>query len=608
MTAYLEDESGAQLPVLESDVTLEIENGRGGILTLQRSAKGPRDRHLVSTWEGPVLTKPNEQFKQRDYYVRLPGAASEEAGLHTMLARFLGWTLPTVARFDGTECPLYLECIFPLAIVEQKRGWGGVQAQMPRHFGIRDVNKRAIEFTLGLEAHRIAVLRDQLRESLSQLRAEWKRVIGELDGLSDTLNGKLEGLQDEPSSLWPPPSKPRIALLIDDKWTSLTEAIKLTRRSLHDLEGVEVPLVSDVARDTRLQLSQAEESLSSLELSQRDKLEEFELERGELEALERRLQVVREDYRRNQDAVKLRTLGSLARVSIADLKCPTCAQAISDNLLSLAPDKPVMSLEENTAFLKSQIDTFQAMAEGLKKSIQGRSQERSALSEAADNLRTKIRAMRETLVADGRSFSVEAVRQRVYLNERLGRLSKSNEQFSRYMRLLETIAGQVKDSQSRLSNLPRGDLSSADESRLAQLEGDFVARLELYGVSSVPPKSVRLSREDYKPNYENFNIDFDLSASDMIRMIWAYLGSLLTVSSRNGASHPGFLLFDEPRQQATARFSFDELIKQSAQVRQAGHQVVLAISEEPEQIRKLLQGIEFTYIEFQGKILKRLSD
>ncbi len=67
-----------------------------------------------------MLTSPASSGRQRDYYVRLGGAAQSSAGFHAALAEFLGWQLPTVLRNDGSTSLLYLESIFPLAIVEQK--------------------------------------------------------------------------------------------------------------------------------------------------------------------------------------------------------------------------------------------------------------------------------------------------------------------------------------------------------------------------------------------------------------------------------------------------------------------------------------------------------
>src|SRR5439155_24379176 len=151
------------------EVSMQIQNGKGEILSLTRSVKGERDKHLIRTWAGPLLTNPAGQYEEKDYFVRQPGGAKREAGFHHRLASLLGWELPQVARYDGSDVPLYLECIFQLMIVEQKRGWSAIQARMPLHYRIREVGKRAVEFVMALDANVIVQQREALREAGLQL-------------------------------------------------------------------------------------------------------------------------------------------------------------------------------------------------------------------------------------------------------------------------------------------------------------------------------------------------------------------------------------------------------------------------------------------------------
>src|SRR4051812_36469015 len=67
----------------------------------------------------------------------------------------MGWDLPQVPRFDGNEGPLYLEAVFPMFFVEQKRGWSATQGPFPTFLRIQDIARRVMEFLLDLEAGRI---------------------------------------------------------------------------------------------------------------------------------------------------------------------------------------------------------------------------------------------------------------------------------------------------------------------------------------------------------------------------------------------------------------------------------------------------------------------
>lgn len=108
--------------VIESYVAVEIVNARGEHMTVRRGVVSQNDRKLVSVVEGPELSEGPGDYARRDYFVLDAGAAQREAGFHRRLAQFIGWDLPVVKRYDGSDCMLYVETIFPLFFVEQKVG------------------------------------------------------------------------------------------------------------------------------------------------------------------------------------------------------------------------------------------------------------------------------------------------------------------------------------------------------------------------------------------------------------------------------------------------------------------------------------------------------
>lgn len=55
---------------------------------------------------------------------------------------------------------------------------------------------------------------------------------------------------------------------------------------------------------------------------------------------------------------------------------------------------------------------------------------------------------------------------------------------------------------------------------------------------------------DHKDTINGFDMKFDSSASDGIRVIWAFTMALLQVSIEKDGNHPGIIIFDEPLQQS----------------------------------------------------------
>ena len=107
----------------------------------------------------------------------------------------------------------------------------------------------------------------------------------------------------------------------------------------------------------------------------------------------------------------------------------------------------------------------------------------------------------------------------------------------------------------------------------------LVEQLAAYRFSSVELDELAISPETYQPSFEGIDLGFDVSASDWIRIIWAYLLGLLEVSRTHETNHPKILVFDEPGQQSTDPVSLDQLMNRAAESRAFGEQVIVATSE-----------------------------
>jgi hypothetical protein len=156
-----------------------------------------------------------------------------------------------------------------------------------------------------------------------------------------------------------------------------------------------------------------------------------------------------------------------------------------------------------------------------------------------------------------------------------------------------------------IKDLPRGDLTEADMVKLKRLREIFVRNIERFGFRSVPPSSLQISEDSYRPIHQDgFNLEFDISASDMIRTIWAYLTSLLELANEFETNHLGLLILDEPKQQETARVSFRELFQSLEVTSNRNQQVIVATSEDRQTIGPLLKGIQHQYISFDHRLLQ----
>jgi hypothetical protein len=599
------------LPVLESDVFLEIENHEGDILTVQRGVRSERSRNLVSTWNGAMLTGGAQDAQRSDYYVRLSGAATRPVGFHHMLASFVGWELPEVSRYSGGETPLYMECVAPLFMVEQKKGWAVMPARIPQYFGIRDVAKRAVEFILNLDAYRNALRRHAARERVNGIRGRWKERVDEAKRLAETINGIVENLAPEPTASWPPVISP-VVRVSRTGWVSLRDAIRSDWELLSQLETEEIPRVEQVAEQLQDELRALEQDLSRREFAARAVFQELQGETAQKQSAALRVSSLNEDLRRYQDIRTLLRLGSESMADLTQGSCPTCHQLVADSLLPQDRAQVPMSADENIAFIKAQLGIFSMMVLDSDRVITAKEREVASLRADVEELRARIRATRQTLISDGRSPSRAALEERIRLGQQIRQAEKVRASFEELVLRFGELSAEWADVQRDLSSLPAGDLSSIDEEKLQEIERLMKQQLRTYGLSSISPDSISVSRDSYKPIYEGFDLEvnygsidleFNNSASDMIRTHWGYMLALLEVARTQTTNHPGMLVMDEPRQQSTDPRSFAQLLKRASLAGQYGQQVVIATSEERHVLEPMLEGIDHHYVQFSGKLL-----
>lgn len=260
MTSHLEDPAtGIEHPVLESSVSVELENAEGRVITVRRPFKSAGDSRLLTVFQGPQLTMPAGQFEQRDYFVHDPGAAQREAGFHRFLAEFIGWQLPRARRFDGNETTLYLETIFPLLYVEQKAGWSSMPAAFPNYFQIRDVGRRAIEFLMALNTHEMELRRQKLELDLAASNSAWTAKRAEVQSVAMLANARIQGIPIAPTLS---PSDIEGAFLLaphHDEWRPLEEVMSALRSRVAEMRSAEVPDVEDISELAAEELDRAME-------------------------------------------------------------------------------------------------------------------------------------------------------------------------------------------------------------------------------------------------------------------------------------------------------------------------------------------------------------
>ena len=602
----------SEVQVLESNLYLEIENSENRIITVKRKAAGAdnQERKLVTVWEGASLSNPNIDLPSREYFLRDPGAAVREDGFHSYLAKFIKWDIPKVAKYNNTFSPLYMELLVPLFYIEQSGGWSRIQATTPKFFQIREPEKRAIEFLLALDSYGREIELQELYMKREKVKSDWKYQINECRTLAQTLGGDISGIPANPTSSWPLEVSPVIDIASNGKWISLHESIDIFCSKLKESENKEIPEVQEISEDAKIQLDNLLNELKAKELFYSDLLETVNQEKAQLDAIDTRIKILDEDYKKNLDVKKLRDYGAPDTKKLHSGHCPTCNQILEDTLLNQIQSTPVMGIEENIAFIKGQINTFQKMKENINRSFTAKNKQLHASSETMADLRSEIRALKQTLIMDNRAPSLHDIRKKVVLQDKIERYQRIDEAFEIKLELFDKLSKEWKDVQANLKRIGKDLLSNTDKIKLNRLQALFLEQEKQFGFSSIPVNTLRVSAEDYHPNREGFDLVFDISASDNIRTIAAYVISLLELSrgQEYETNHPGLLILDEPRQQSLKWGSFKEVLERANLSKEYNQQVILATSEEESNLKDVLAKLDSQYIPFENYILKPLKE
>lgn len=605
MKSELDTENGI-VKVLESEIYLEIENDRNESIVLHRTVKGTRNSDLIQVIFGAALSYPKSTYLTKDFFVSRPGSATREHGFHHFLANFFNWQLPMVSTYDDRQYPLYLQCIFPYFFVEQTRGWATIEPPIPSHFRIREVHSRVVEFILNLDAYAIAELKTKLERDLAEIKKQWNTNVSEIKILADTIQALPNNIPNLPIGIWPPDPFPTLIFPSEDGWVSISEKIKYLNIEIAKISEHEIPRVNEITESAQKELNELVERISERESILFKLVDIIEMDRAELISVVDRLNKIDEDLQRNKDIKTLLNLGSTNQLKVSNHRCPTCNQEIVDSLTPIAEKQEVMSVDENIAFLKDQQQTFKLVQLSIEKLIESREKQISWNREKLTEERRHLRTLKQTLNSDGRLPSKAILERQILLESELESVENSVEKFENLISKLEELSSIWQSVNSNKNQLPKNNISESDLRKLKLWSKTFVNQLRNYDFKSLPTETLSISIDNYRPIHEGFDLPNNISASDFIRVIWAYLASMLEISNQIESNHLGLLVFDEPKQQSAKELSFAQLFRQVSKISLDNKQVIFATSEKKKDLTQLLANIPHTINVIDGRIIKKI--
>ncbi|WP_262177386.1 hypothetical protein [Saccharococcus sp. Marseille-Q5394] len=594
---------GKEIPILESKVQLEISNYKGEIITLTRWIKSSGfDERLIRIHFGALLSK-EDNVNFRDFYVHMHGSASENAGFHTFLSRFIEWELPQVPTFEGGDRILYIQTLFPLFFIEQNKGWSSFYSPISGSFGIRDLSKRAFEFLLKMDVTMNTKEREELKIMKALLTNRWSILKQEVEELAVTIHAEIPSLPEKPTLL------DELNLNVYDenkKLISIDDHIFELEGAIKAKEKYSVVKISDVTSEYEKKVKEQDLLVLQLQSEINSIRQDLYLERNNQESMNENLKKLELDLKRNREAEKLYKLGSNVESTFSLSICPTCNQHVEDSLMPPETNIQPLGLSENITFIKEQIKTLIFGIMQSHKVVQNKQSKLAVISGHLENARRELRLYKSELNENPELPTKLELNKLVELKIHLNKLYEASSSFDKIEQRFEVIKGEWRDYLQRQGDLPKDYFSSQDKRKLIYFEREFLSLLETFNFSSINTEDIMISYDKYTPVVSGFDIKFDSSASDNIRLIWSYVIAIYKTSQQLHGNHPGLIVFDEPGQQQMDEKSQRQLFEVLSKTKM---QSIIGTSLKPEEIKEMTKNLDLNVIDLgEDYIIKPLSN
>ena len=602
------EDNGTPWTVTESGCYLEISNGNE-TRTIYRNIKSEsKDNRLMTVYYGSYDSIYNHKTVSEDFYVNIQNAATSEKGFHTFLEEFLHMDLPLVRTSDGNERKLYLQLVFASMFIEQKHGWSDILSGMPI-FGIRESKKRIVEYVLGLDTLKNEKERDRLNAVKAKLEREWEQLISDMEQSVYSELCEISNLPMHPRVL-SDTDYSRIVVTVSGS-LSITDEIQVLTAEYNDLRQLK-PRVHDNFEALNSELSKTQTQILAFESQIQDILRSLASHNEAIKRLNADLEIVNSDIRNNNDAARLQKFGSEATGGdISADVCPVCKQHIQDNLLNMEAINGFMSIEDNIRHLKEQKKMLEFTLGSRKESRDKLHREKEDLEARLQTLRRLAHTLRSDLFTTTDTEASEAIMlKRIEITNRIERLSKLENTIVTLIERLRELSREWNTYLDQRGKLPKNDITESDIEKIALLKKNFIDNLKRYHYSSLSSfEGIDISIDSsLLPTIDGFDMKFDSSASDGIRVIWAFTMALLQVSIEKDGNHPGVIVFDEPAQQSIVPEDMKSFIDSVADISKS-FQIIVAITLNSQELIDIINELDvssYHKITIEGKAFKLL--
>lgn len=455
---------------------------------------------------------------------------------------------------------------------------------------IKDAKKRVLEYLLGLDTLNNEKKRAYLKLQEAEIIQRWSLLTNEVLALCIREDCQIHGLPMRPCIL-DDNFLDKLSISTISSSATIDNELAVLDKRRKELE-FKTPKVIDNFEELQTELEKTEAAIFDLENEQSQNRATLLQEKAACTRLESNLQVIDADLRNNKDAQKLKRMGSDLGIESYIGRCPTCGQEIEDSLLPIQNCEHIMSIEENIRHLEAQKTMISFALDAHRKNVEVCETNLQSLSGRIFTLRRLAKTIRSDLFAVDESLSETIVYEKINLENRIQALAGLKEKVDIRVAEIQKLSSDWEKHLAEKKALPKTNFTQSDKEKVDTLEKNFKDYLRCFNYKSVSSyDSIQISRENYLPISEGFDMKFDSSASDNIRAIWSYTLALLKTSNEKNGNHPQIVIFDEPGQHSIVTNDMVSLFNEIIEM-EGTKQVILGITLNDGEIKGAVESID----------------
>ncbi|WP_433692612.1 AAA family ATPase [Herbaspirillum seropedicae] len=619
LTSAVRDEfefQGTMRNIDKSAVLVEIQNKEGKVVTIRRPIRNKdKDHRLVEIFECALLTRPPAgPITPRTFYLHDKGAAIVEEGYLTYFSQFLGMKLPKVQLSTGDLALLYPQVIAAAIFIEQKHGWTDYIANVP-FYKILSAPTRIVQYLLGLDNFSLEEKKAITEAKIAKIHSSWSYALYDLNSVIQPQGIALRGVNKILASEFDA-NVASISVRVDGEEMFVPDAIVAKTNEWNLIEARKKEGRKSASPDVIQLLDSETSKLERLRNRYEQISTESRLRSATLEEFQQLLLQAESDQKKNKTNQKLMDLGGPKRLALAESKCPTCGsdvESLSPPTEGIAP----MDLSQNISYLDAQIRMLKRQIAGLEQMHEDAILALRRIENEINEQRAYVSDLRKAIVESDSTLEAD-IRKQLTLERSVRNYELADTRFLNFLEKAKQLAEELGQAERDRKNLPEDLYSETDKSKISLLEKNFRANASAFNYSSVSNISdVTINQSTLLPalggiplrDLPRKDIKSESSASDFVRLIWAYLIALYQTSAFRGLSgnHIGFLLFDEPGQHSMSEESQKAMVRLFSGTPALQSVVAASFDESQSVFNKVTDGSKFHLISLPEKFIGRLQ-